>query len=194
MNKNNGILFLALAALAYGAWRLFGSSSGSFRRAQTGTTGTASFAPNESFARGVYVKGNPLPGAPGGVSSGAGIDLNPILRSGIGLLTDLAKKAFEAITGGSKQAPGTPGQYGTVEQAVENLRSVYGPRADDQYGSVDEWYNGGTATSVDDLTGSYEPHAPVSDHFDSESGYETAAQDTYDGGIDYDDYVYGEDY
>lgn len=166
MNKNNGILFLALAALGYGAYLMFGNRKVS--TVPTGSTGTAKLAPYGSFADSVGVKGGA--GLPRGAQSGASIDLSGAATAGVNALATLAKRALDLFSGGNTSGT-SPGTTGTTETPGYGGVGSYGGPGSEGGGFVGPVWE--LPSSVEYGTGSY------GDWDNTYEGYEPPATDTY---------------
>ena len=119
--KKNGLLFVALAAIAAG---IYFSMKGRTKAApsKVGTTGTAG-ATATSFWDALIEKGagsvgqranRAVYGSSGG--GGGGADISPLIKAGAKTVAELATKWFDKIFGGSPAtdgtAPGTSAGYG----------------------------------------------------------------------------------
>ena len=148
--KKNGLLFVALAAIAAG---IYFSTKGkrTATAGKVGTTGTAGDSPT-SFWDALIGKaasnvGQTANRAVYGSSSGGagGADLSPLIKAGAKTASDLASRWFGNLVGGSSTttttAPGTSTGYGTTNSGDFSTWEDY-RAAQVQAGSEGGGFNG----------------------------------------------------
>lgn len=148
--KKNGLLFVALAAIAAG---IYFSMKGRTKAApsKVGTTGTAGAVPLSFFdallergASSVGTRANrAVYGSSGGASNGA--DLSPLIKAGAKSAGELATKWFDKLFGGTQRtnttAPGNSPGFGTTNSGDFSTWEDY-RAAQIQAGSEGGGFNG----------------------------------------------------